>query len=218
MQKFALLFLAFLAACHSAEAQLIPLPPELKAFLMRPEQQQGFIGSMARQWHTIIPNCASPQVKSTNVFIDSSPTFDQAGVPTSGAWHVASQVEGCGEIRTITVFYFFAKDGEMKRITGLPGTTIADSTLQRDALPYAIMSMAGIAPKNCNSTLFTNTRFVGFEQTSPQATPGPIKRAWTEEWTVWSCGVTGIVAVHFTPDATGTGITSIMNETRRVNP
>jgi hypothetical protein len=185
---------------------------------MRPEQQQGFVGSMAHQWHFIIANCASPQVKSTNVFIDSPPTFDQAGVPTSGAWHVVSQVEGCGEARIMTVFYFFPKGGEMKRITGLPGTTIADLTLQRDALPYAIVGMAGLAPKDCKSTLFTNTRFVGFGQTIAQSIPGPIKRDWTEEWTVWSCGVTGIVTMRFTPDATGTGIRSVINETRSVNP
>jgi hypothetical protein len=221
LRKLALLAKALLGLsilAFSAKADPIPLPPELKAFLMRPDQQQGFIALMGQQWRAVMPNCASPQVKNTNVFISSPPTFDQAGAPTSGAWHVVSQVEGCSEVRVINIFYLFTKDGEMKRIAALPGTTIADLALQRDSLVYAAMGMGKISPKDCKDTKFTNTRFVGFGAVNPQAAPGRNNRAWTEEWTVQCCNVTGVVTMHFTPDATGTNISSFLNETRQVDP
>jgi hypothetical protein len=221
LRKPALLAIALLGLSSfaiSVTADPIPLPPELKAFLLRPDQQQSFIGLMTQQWRGIMPNCASTQVKSANVFINSPPTFDQTGAPTSGAWHAVGQVEGCGETRVINIFYLFTKDGEMKRIAALPGTTIADLALQRDSLVYAAMGMAKIAPRDCKDTKFVNTRFVGFGAENPQAAQGRNNRAWTEEWTVRSCGVTGIVTMHFTPDATGTNINSSLNETRQVNP
>jgi hypothetical protein len=219
MRKLALGLTALLvAACRLAQAQSIPMPPELKAFLTRPDQQTDLFNLMGQQWHAIVPNCASPQVKSSGVLISGPPAFGHDGAPTSGAWHVVSQVEGCGETRIINVFYLFTKDGEMKKIAALPGTTAADLALQRDSLMYAGMGMAKIAPKDCKDTKFVNTRFLGFGAENPQAAQGREKRGWTEEWTVRSCGVTGIVTMHFTPDATGTNITSSSNETRQIDP
>jgi hypothetical protein len=78
--------------------------------------------------------------------------------------------------------------------------------------------MAALAPKDCKSTLFMNTRLVGFGDAQPNVAPGRENRVWSEEWTVWECGVTGIVTLRFTPDATGTGISSLVNATRKISP
>lgn len=72
----------------SAKADPIPVSPELKSFLMRPERQQAVNGMLAQQWRALVGNCSTPHLQPTAVLIDNSPTFDQAGVPTSGQWRV----------------------------------------------------------------------------------------------------------------------------------
>jgi hypothetical protein len=107
----------------------------------------------------------------------------------------------------------------MRRIALLPGTTIADARLQQDALIYAVMGMQNLMPSlDCKDIQYTNTSFVAFGEANPQVPPGRENRSWTEEWTMRACGVTGIVTMHFLPDATGTTISSGVGEARRVNP
>ena len=206
----------FFGLVLSAKADPIPMSPELKAFLMRPEQQQAVIGAMGQQWHTIFENCASPKLQGMNVLIVTPPTLDSSGTPVSGEWRMVGRLEGCGETRVLSVEYLFAPDGQMKRLALLPGTTVANLRLQRDALIYAVTGMMKLSPKDCKDIKDIDTKFIGFEDTGP--TNGAGGRPWKEEWTMRACGVTGVVTMHFAPDVTGTTIHAGLNETRPVNP
>ena len=211
-----LIVVLFFGLVVSAKADPIPLSPELKAFLMRPEQQQAVIGMIGRQWRTIFENCPSPKLQGTSVLISTQPKFDSGSTPVSGEWRMVARVEGCGETRILNVEYLFAPDGQMKRLVLLPGTTVANLQLERDALMYATTAMLKLTPKDCKDIKYIDTKFTGFEDTV--ATNGAGGRPWKEEWTLRACGVTGAVTMHFSPDATGTSIHADLNETRPVNP
>ena len=88
MRNPILLTAILLGLTLSAKADPIPVSPELKSFLMRPERQQAVNGMLAQQWRALVGNCSTPHLQPTTVLIDNSPTFDQAGVPTSGQWRV----------------------------------------------------------------------------------------------------------------------------------
>jgi hypothetical protein len=215
MRRFVVRAIVLLCIAGSAKADPIPLSPELKAFFARPEQQQIVANAMAQQWRKIVENCPSPTLGPTSAVITAiAPTFDSSGTPVSGRWRVIDRVEGCGESRTLSVEYLFAPDGQMRRIATLPGYTIADLSLQRDALMYATMGMVRLTPSGCKDITYTDTKFIRFTD----AASGSGRRPWIEEWTVRACGVTGIVTMHFTPDATGTSIATSVNETRQAGP
>jgi hypothetical protein len=206
----------FLGLVLSAKADPIPMSPELKAFLMRPDQQQAVIGMMGQQWRTIFENCPSPKLQGMNVLITTPPKLDSSGTPVSGEWRMVGRVDGCGETRILNVEYLFTPDGQMKRLALLPGTTVANLRLQHDALIYAGAGMAKLTPKDCKDIKDIDTKFIAFDDTS--TANGVSGHPWKEEWTVRACGVTGIVTMHFAPDATGTNIHASLNETRPVNP
>jgi hypothetical protein len=220
MRNLIFLVFVFLAFVFSAKADPIPMSPELKAFLMQPEEQKAFGSMVGAQWRALIENCPSPpQLKQTNVIISKEPAFDQNGTPTSGQWRIVGRLEGCDQTRLLNILYLFAEDGQMKRVAMLPGTSAADPLLQHDALMYANLGMANLMPsKDCKDIQYTDTKFIGFGEVSPQAMPGRDNRSWTEEWTVRTCGVTGIVTMNFIPDATGTTITSEPAKTRQLSP
>lgn len=199
-----------------AAADPIPMSPELSAFMVRPEQQQAVVGLMGQQWRAAHADCPSPKLLGMNVVITAAPNFDAGGAPVSGQWRTVGRIEGCGATHIFNVEYLFGADGQMKRVALLPGSTLADMRLQRDALMYASMGMAKKAPKDCKDVQYLDTKFVRFTDENPSANAG--RRPWIEDWTVRACGVMGIVIMHFTPDATGTNIMSSLNETRDVTP
>lgn len=209
---------SLLGMATAAYADPIPMSPELKSFLMRQDQQQAVIGMMFQQWKALVQNCPTPQLKQTNVVISQTPTFNDDGMPTSGMWRVVGRVEGCDESRVFNIMYAFTPDGRMGRVGLLPGSTAASYRLQKDALMYAQMSMAKLEPKDCKDIQYTDTKFIGFGEESPSAASQQEKRSWTEEWTVRTCGVTGIVTMKFVPDATGTAIVSSPDQTRQISP
>jgi hypothetical protein len=210
-----ILTMLFVGLAGSAQADPIPMSPELKAFVIRPEQQQAVFAKMVQQWRAIIENCPSPKLQSMNVFVATAPTFDTGGTPISGEWRMVGRFEGCDEARILNVEYLFTPDRQMKALALLPGTTTASLQLEHDGLPYAAMSMAKLAHKDCRDIKYVDTKFTGYQGTDSTAGTA---RPWTEDWTVRACGVTGIVTMHFTPDATGTNITTKLNETRLLNP
>jgi hypothetical protein len=218
MQRLLHLTILLVGIGSEAEADPIPMSPELSAFLVRPDQERTVVGMMFQQWRVLVENCPTPQLKQTKVFINNSPTFGEDGIPLSGEWRVIGQVEGCGEHRTFNILYGFTTDGKMVRLALLPGTTVAGPRLQKDSLFYATMGMIKIAPPNCKDIQYTDTKFIQFGEENPSAMQGRDKRSWTEEWTVRACGVTGIVTMQFVPDAHGTAITPEPNKTRQIGP
>lgn len=210
MKHGALKLLAFAALSLSVQAQAEnPLSPELQAFMSRPDEQKIYGAALLRDWDYAVDNCPSPAVKNLRLSIGIPPKFDAGGQPVSGEWRLIGQLEGCGKTRHLSILYGFGTDGKLVRAGMLPGTSVSNFRLQRDSLMYAAAAMGGLAPKDCKDVRILDTRFVAFE--GPEAA----KRPWTEEWTVRSCGVTGRVTMHYAPDATGTGITTRLSETRK---
>jgi len=202
-----LLVLSFILCKAQAPAvqppAITPMSPELKAFVSRPDQLKSINELSVKSWFQQLPNCTEPKMKRRIVLVDQEPKFDIAGNPLSGQWRLLTWIEGCGEERIVDLQYC-----KLAATLLLPGTTIASLTLQRDAIFYAKLGMAAIAPKDCKENPVINTSFKGSESEAlPQAT-GAVRRPWMEEWTVRLCGVTGVVPMHFVPDATGTTIHS----------
>jgi hypothetical protein len=215
--------LAIATFASSVQAQRVPpqpiqMSPELKAFMSRAEEQKIYNPVLAREWRYAVDDCPSPTLRGLNVVITVSPTFDAGGAPVSGEWRLVGQFEGCGKSRFVSVVYGFGPDGKMVRAALLPGTTAADPRLQLDSVTYAALGMSKLAPKDCKDTRISDTKFVAFEGGTAPAAGTPNKRAWTEEWTVRSCGVTGLVTMHFRPDTKGTQISANLNETRKLDP
>jgi len=198
----------FLSSAAAQTPALTPMSPELKAFVMRPEQQKAINDSNAKEWLKQVPNCLELKGKHRNVLIDQEPSFDAAGNPLSGQWRVLTWIEGCGEERIISLQYWFPPNGKLSTTLLLPGTTIASLTLQRDAIFYAKLGMAAIAPKDCKENPIINTQFKSWDSEALPEAKGAVRRPWTEEWTVRLCGVSGVVPIHFVPDAKGTTIHS----------
>jgi hypothetical protein len=207
---------AFSSSLHAQ--QPIAISPELKAFLARPEEQQQFGGMMGNLWRSVVENCPSPAARGMNVLIDVAPKFSSSGTPISGRWRIVGQFEGCGKSRTLNVLYLFDSDNHMKRVGLLPGTTIADLKLQQDALQYAVTAVTPIRPKDCNSTKIVNTKFIAFDGGKLPAPAEMRKTPWTEEWTMKTCAVTGVVDVRFVPNATGTTIMAQWNKSKAAEP
>ena len=155
-------------------AQGQPLSPELKAFLTRPEEQRQFSGLMNDAWRAAVENCPQPNARHIGVVVGVAPTFDPSGVPRSGEWRVVGDFEGCGSARKLSVAYRFGADRQMVRIALLPGTSAADPRLQHDALMYAGMGMAKLAPRDCRNVKVVDTRFARFEGSSPPAGAGSV--------------------------------------------
>jgi hypothetical protein len=214
----ALALLSLLAFAPVAHADPIPLPPQLKTFLMRPEQQKEVTGMMGHQWNEIFPSCTNAKLGTSDVLISEAPTFDKDGAPTSGAWRVVGKVEGCGQVRLLSIYFFFPKNGQMQRVGLLPGDTHADMQLQHDGLMYAFTGMAKLAPKDCRDVKFLDTKYLGSDKTVSNVLTGQANKTWSEEWTLRACGVTGAVPMKFIPDATGTTIVADASKTREIKP
>lgn len=211
----AIVLLLSMALAATASAQSLPMSPELKAYLARPEQQQAYNEMIRQQWLAASGNCMTSQRRDVNVLVDQAPTFNPRGEPVAGRWRVVGRVDGCGLSRTLTVQYSVGRDGQLVRLDLLPGTTAANALLQREASSLAILSMVPIAPKNCTDVAVSDTKFVAFNSSDAAATG---KRPWTEQWTVRACGVTGQVTVQFTPTASGTTISTRLSEKRKIGP
>lgn len=203
----ALWFLSTATAQAPAPAPA-PLSPELRAFLMRPEQQKAINESSAKAWSQQLPDCLESKMKQRKVLIQQEPKFDAKGDPLSGQWRVVTSINGCGEERIISLQYWFPPDGKLAATLMLPGISIADPLLQKDGIFYARLGMAGIVPKDCKEAPVINTQFKSWDSGELPDAKGAVRRPWTEEWTVRLCGVTGVVPMHFVPDAHGTTIHS----------
>jgi hypothetical protein len=224
---WALLLVAVVSASPAFAAQIddipmassVPVPPELQTFLRLPDQKKQIFAMMAHQWKTIVPSCPESHLKHDRVVIEQAPSFDKSGTPVTGRWRFIGLVEGCNASHIFTILYDFGPNRQLKRIGLLPGTTVADMQLQREALQHVGTGVANLVPKDCEKIDYIDTKFLGFAETVPDIPAGSNNRAWDEEWTVKACGVTGIVPLHFKPTAPGKMAMTVETEkTRRVSP
>jgi hypothetical protein len=205
------------SAITAASAQPIPMSPELAKFMSTSDEERTAKAYALNDWKLVVPNCANPRLQGANVVVHVAPKFDAAGKPVSGRWQVVSRVEGCGVSKVVNLQYGFGANGQLIRLATLPGTTMADPTLQRDALTYAATGMAKLAPSGCKDFKYLDTAFEAFGPASPTAQPNQPSRTWTEKWMVRACGVDGIVRMYFVPNATGTSVSVKPDETVRVS-
>ena len=181
--------------------------------------EQDLVKSQAlRDWNGSVVGCGAPTLEGANVVIGVPPTFDKAGKPVSGEWRVITRLAGCGQSKAFNLLYSFAPNGQMLRTGMLPGSSAADPILQRDGLTYATTAMARLTPPGCKDVRFLDTAFDTFGRAGTGVPAGREARSWTEKWTVWACGVQGIVKLYFTPDARGTTVSTRLDETVKVTP
>ena len=133
---------------------------------------------------------------------------EAGGKLVAGSWKEQVKEAGCGAPRTLNALTTASPAGlDVQPL--LPGTTIADPTLQADSVPFAANAL-GAMPQGCEQGGVTDTRFVAMEGSAPGVLPttGQALHPWTELWTLQACAKRVQVQMRFTPDATGTGIAS----------
>lgn len=122
----------------------------------------------------------------------------------SGSWieHVA--VEGCDRPWQLNVLVVVRQPGSLETFPLLPGTTRADSLLEKDGAFYAFTA-APIDPKGCKPIYVADTKFLSTLNDTPLIAGKP---GWSEQWTVAQCEKRSSIEMRFVPDRSGTTITS----------
>jgi hypothetical protein len=138
-------------------------------------------------------------------------SFGPNGLPNAGAWKEAFPVAGCGNDTTLNFFFRASKDGKINTFIGLPGTTIADPLLQKDAMTEALAATARPEIKDCKSLDVINTEYLQETAAAMEGSKGP---SWDELWTFSGCAVKMQATLHFMPDKTGTSIHTSPGETK----
>ena len=157
----------------------------------------------------VFKKCPTLASNGSRVTVLKPVSFGADGQPNAGLWKHAFPVSGCGDDTVLNFYFFVGADGKLNTITGVPGTSNADPTLQRDTLLYANAGAALVA-KGCRDFIVKNTKFEAFGLSiPPMPDPGPGQRLrpWWETWTMVGCGRTIDVPLNFAPDETGTQIT-----------
>jgi type II secretory pathway pseudopilin PulG len=113
--------------------------------------------------------------------------------PGVTSW-IEGYVVGC-KPRTKRSFLVMLENGKPQFAELLPGLSIADPLLQRDAVAGAEASVKAEQPKGCNKSIVADTRLA-----EPlTAAGGP----WVELWTLNQCGKERHVEMRFTPSKEG---------------
>jgi hypothetical protein len=108
-------------------------------------------------------------------------------------------VEGCGRQAQRNYLALVLSDGTGRMVETLPGTTVTDPVLQRDAM-QAAASAARVAAPNCQQVMPRAADFDGAD-TEPTATRRT--RPWSERWVFEACGTLLAVPMRFTPSSAG---------------
>jgi hypothetical protein len=178
---------------------------QLQAFT-RTEFYKGLLNrALATIPETIFKRCPTLVSNGSRVIVGKPVSFAASGYPNTGAWKQTFLVSGCGNDSVLNIYFLARADEKIDTTIGLSGTTIADLTLQRDAITYA-----GIGARlgDCKFVV-KNTKFEGFGLANPP-TPDPGSgerfRPWWETWTLVGCNRTVDVPIDFVPNEKGTQI------------
>jgi hypothetical protein len=114
-------------------------------------------------------------------------------------------IEGCGRRSQRNYLALVLPDGTGRLVETLPGTTVTDPILQRDAM-QAAMAAARVAAPNCQQL---RPGAADFEGADSEPTAARRTRPWAETWVFEACGARVAVPMRFAPSATGgTGFTA----------
>lgn len=167
------------------------------------------VGSSLRAIPEIVfKQCPALKSGNSNLLIIKPVSFGQSGYPNGGAWKQTFPVSGCGNDTILNLYFFAGADEKVNTAIGIPGTTLADPILQRDAVQYANIG-SSLAAKDCKLFLVKNTKFESFGLSIPPTPdPGPSQRfrPWWETWTMVGCNRTFRTPMNFIPDAKGTRV------------
>lgn len=113
-------------------------------------------------------------------------------------------IEGCGRRMQRNYLFLVMQDGTRRLVETLPGTTVTDPVLQRDAMRAASMAAhAGV--QGCAQLQPRAAEFDG-QDSEPNAARRT--RAWTEAWIFEGCGAFYAVPMRFTPTDRGTSFSA----------
>jgi hypothetical protein len=121
-------------------------------------------------------------------------------------------VEGCGRRAQRNYLALVLPDGTARMVETLPGTTVTDPVLQRDAMQAAGSAAAAAAP-GCRQV---RPRAADFEGTDSEPGAPRRTRPWAEAWVFEACGALLLVPMRFTPSAQG-GTSFSATVPRRLN-
>jgi hypothetical protein len=164
--------------------------------------------AMAGLPQAVFRRCPALVSDDSRVTVLKPIVFGADGWPNAGSWKQQFPVKGCGNDTVLNIYVSAGADEKINTVIGIPGSTRADLTLQRDAVLYA-NTWATMVAKGCKSFDVTDTKFEGFRLSKPAAPdPGPDNhfRPWRETWTLIGCGVTIDIPIDFVPDAKGTQV------------
>jgi len=113
--------------------------------------------------------------------------------PGVTSW-IEGYVVGC-KPRTKRSFLVMLEDNKPQFAELLPGLSIADPLLQRDAVPGAQASAKAARPEGCEKSVVSDTRLA-----EPLTAAG---RPWVELWTLDQCGTEHRIEMRFTPSKEG---------------
>lgn len=178
---------------------------ELARIMQDHANRQAVIES-AREQNAHLPDgCDSATYSETSqTVVLRPPQIDGNRKLIEGAWLQHVIAAGCETSRQLNILTL-AQHGTLRRIALLPGTTITDPPLQRDAIQYAMAGAAGLM-RDCQTRAVIETRFVEFEGPPLSTVQGRMVRPWREDWRVDGCSKRVIVPMHFIPDPSGTTI------------
>ena len=147
---------------------------KFQAFVRNSDAHKALISkALAALPPTIFRRCPNLVSQGSKVTILKRIAFDPSGGPNAGAWKEAFPVAGCGN-DTILNFYFNAsKGGKIDTFVGLPGATIADPLLQKDAMTEALAAAARPETKDCKSLDVINTEYLRETGAAVEGSKGP---------------------------------------------
>lgn len=188
---------ALLLASGPALAQSAPGTNAAAAAAL--QRAQAFIASS---------NCPSATARPA-----APPTQFQDATVREASYH-RILVEGCGRRMQRNYLALVLPDGSGRMVETLPGTTVTDPVLQRDAMQVAVAAARTAAP-NCQQVRPQSADFDGpdSEPTAPRRT-----RPWAEAWVFEACGTLLSVPMRFSPSSRGgTDFSAGTSGVRRLN-
>jgi len=207
--SFRLLIAAGLAAMFSVptvNAQRMDVA-QLQTFSRTP-----FYAGLLNRGLAVLPpavfhKCPTLRSAGSRITVLSHVTFAQDGYPNSGEWKQRFPVAGCGNDTTLNFYFTATAEEKINTAIGIPGDTLADRTLQRDAQRIAIVA-ATLRVKSCKTFDTINTTFDGKEAplSAGPVEQRPILPPWLETWILQGCGQRVAVHLRFVRYATGTHI------------
>ena len=209
--------LSLLAVPAWAQTPAVPAVPaanpapaakmDLPTFIKQPDYRANVIATAKNQIKAAVNACANANFTATGKVTVFDPVRFNNGKPYTGAWVERVEATGCGPTRLLNVLTIAHSDSPMQVVGMMPGDTLTDPMMQKNALQYAEAIAVRGVPPGCKQLAFLNTKFDGFiGLPNPEVTDGRESRPWRELWTMTACGSEFDIGLIFTPNQRGTAL------------